>query len=53
MAQYNDPTVCHPGECADCGREVRDRDNLDDNERCSECAADRAAEAEELEDDDA
>lgn len=38
MAAYNDPTVCHPGECIDCGRAYRDRDNLDDNGRCPDCA---------------
>lgn len=37
MSVYNDPTVCHPGECGTCGRHVHDRDNLDDDGDCTWC----------------
>jgi len=52
MAAYNDPTVCHPGECNTCGRHMHDRDNLDDNGDCPECVEEKVAErvAEEAED---
>lgn len=47
-----DPTVCHPGECEGCGRYMHDRDNLDDNGECWECAEERAERIRQEEEDD-